>query len=177
MKNHPAVKGSKSMEWLKKIRGVKSQQAVADKIGIPQSTYASIESGSRNPSVSMAKRIAAVLGFNWTRFYENDEHDNSEQMEDDRTNKDGARKVVRRIQEIEERELELVGKIAAVIEQGDYTYDEAKCALFTLSSHYDREAQRFLNSASIMDIAQCRQRQFEKNAAALDKSTAAESQM
>lgn len=81
------------------------------------------------------------------------------------------------MQETEERKLELVGKIAAVIEQGDYTYDEAKFALSTLSSHYAREAQRFLNSASIMDIAQCRQRQFEKNAAALDESTAAEGQM
>lgn len=58
------------MEWLKEIRGAKSQQAVADEIGIPQSTYASIEVGIRNPSVKMAKRIAAALGFDWTRFYE-----------------------------------------------------------------------------------------------------------
>lgn len=61
------------MLWLKEIRGNKSQQAVADEIGIAQSTYASIEVGSRKPSVSMAKRIAAVLGFDWTRFYEEDE--------------------------------------------------------------------------------------------------------
>lgn len=58
------------MEWLKEIRGDKSQQAVADEIGIAQSTYASIEVGSRKPSVPMAKRIAAALGFDWTRFYE-----------------------------------------------------------------------------------------------------------
>lgn len=88
-----------------------------------------------------------------------------------------SEKGVSMMQETEKREFELVGKIAAVIEQGDYTYDEAKSALFTLSSHYAREAQRFLNSANIMDIAQCRQRQFEKNAAALDESTAAEGQM
>lgn len=58
------------MGWLREIRGGKSQQAVADEIGIAQSTYASIEVGSRKPSVPMAKRIAAVLGFDWTRFYE-----------------------------------------------------------------------------------------------------------
>lgn len=62
------------MDWIKEIRGTKSQQAVADEIGIAQSTYASIEVGSRKPSVTMAKRIAAVLGFDWTRFYE-DERD------------------------------------------------------------------------------------------------------
>lgn len=61
------------MEWLKEIRGDKSQQSVADEIGIAQSTYASIEVGSRKPSVPMAKRIAAALGFNWTRFYDNDQ--------------------------------------------------------------------------------------------------------
>lgn len=59
------------MEWLKEIRGEKSQQAVADEIGIAQSTYASIEVGSRKLSVTMAKKIAATLGFDWTRFYEN----------------------------------------------------------------------------------------------------------
>ena len=38
-----------------------------------QSGYASIETGARRPSVDMAKRIAAVLGFKWTRFFEEDE--------------------------------------------------------------------------------------------------------
>lgn len=56
--------------WLTEIRGGRSQYTVADEIGIAQSTYASIESGSRNPSVEMAKKIAAALGFDWTRFYE-----------------------------------------------------------------------------------------------------------
>lgn len=58
------------LKWLVEIRGQRSQQAVAHEIGIAQSTYASIEVGSRNPSVPMAKRIADVLGFDWTRFYE-----------------------------------------------------------------------------------------------------------
>ena len=81
------------------------------------------------------------------------------------------------IQETEKRELELAGKIAAVIEQGGYTYDEARFALFRLSSYYDTEAKRFLSSTSILDIAQYRQRQFEKSAAAPDGSAAAKEQM
>lgn len=58
------------MDWLKEIRGNRSQQSVADDIGIAQSTYASIEVGNRKPSVPMAKKIAAALGFDWTRFYD-----------------------------------------------------------------------------------------------------------
>ena len=57
-------------DWLVEIRGPKSQYKVAEEIGIAQSTYASIETGSRRPSVEMAKRIAKAMGFEWTRFYE-----------------------------------------------------------------------------------------------------------
>lgn len=56
--------------WLVDIRGERSQQKVADEIGIAQSTYASIETGMRRPSVDTAKRIAAVMGFDWTKFYD-----------------------------------------------------------------------------------------------------------
>lgn len=58
------------LDWLVEIRGKRSQQKVADEIGIAQSSYASIEVGSRRPSVDMAKKIAAVLGFEWTKFFE-----------------------------------------------------------------------------------------------------------
>lgn len=61
---------NKEMLWLREIRGERSQQAVADEIGIAQSTYASIEVGSRKPSVTMAKKIAAVMAFDWTKFFE-----------------------------------------------------------------------------------------------------------
>lgn len=61
------------MKWLAEIRGKRSQQSVADEIGMSQSGYASIETGARTPSVPMAKRIAAVLGFEWTRFFEDDD--------------------------------------------------------------------------------------------------------
>ncbi|MCD7805389.1 MAG: helix-turn-helix domain-containing protein [Oscillospiraceae bacterium] len=60
--------------WLIDIRkeAHMSQQAVADKAGISQSYYAGIESGARgNPlGVPIAKAIAAALGFEWTKFYE-----------------------------------------------------------------------------------------------------------
>ena len=65
------------MDWLVKIRGKRSQYEVAREIGIPQSTYASIETGARRPSVTMAKKIAKVMGFQWTKFYEDqDEQEN-----------------------------------------------------------------------------------------------------
>lgn len=59
-------------EWLAKARKAtgKSQQELADEIGIAQSTLGSIESGNRNPSVELAKKIAAALNFPWTRFFE-----------------------------------------------------------------------------------------------------------
>ena len=58
------------LKWLAEMRGDRSQATLAKEIGIPQSTYAAIEVGSRHPSVSMAKRIAEVMGFCWTKFFE-----------------------------------------------------------------------------------------------------------
>lgn len=58
------------LDWLVAIRGDRSQYKVAEEIGIAQSSYASIETGARRPSVEMAKKIATVLGFEWTRFFE-----------------------------------------------------------------------------------------------------------
>ena len=60
-------------KWLIELRGERSQQSVADEIGISQSAVASIEAGIRNPSVEMAKKIAGALGFAWTRFFEDQE--------------------------------------------------------------------------------------------------------
>lgn len=55
-----------------------SQKAVADAAGITQPSYYNIEHGERNPAVSTAKRIADVLGFDWTKFY-SDEKDSEEE--------------------------------------------------------------------------------------------------
>lgn len=64
-----------NMEWLVKARGKRTQQSVADAVGMSQSGYASIETGARRPSVDTAKRIAAVLGFQWTRFFEEEKEE------------------------------------------------------------------------------------------------------
>ena len=32
-----------------------------------------IENGNANPSVEVAKKIASVMGFDWTRFYEDED--------------------------------------------------------------------------------------------------------
>lgn len=61
--------------WLKEERNRKgvSQKSIAETIGIARVSYARIENGERNPSVETAKKIADVLGFEWTRFYEDEE--------------------------------------------------------------------------------------------------------
>lgn len=50
-----------------------TMKQVANEAGISESFYCLIESGDRRPSVETAKKIAAVLGFDWTRFYEGGE--------------------------------------------------------------------------------------------------------
>ena len=58
-------------EWLRKKRIEKnlSELEVARRAGIAQPFYHNIEMGIKNPSVDTAKKIAAVLGFNWTLFF------------------------------------------------------------------------------------------------------------
>lgn len=56
--------------WLIKLRGNKPQSEIASKSGISQNFYSWIETGERTPSVETAKKIAAVLDFDWTLFYE-----------------------------------------------------------------------------------------------------------
>jgi len=59
-------------EWLIKLRSEKTQQFVAEKAGINRSYYTQIENGIRTPSVEVAKKIAEVLNFPWTYFFEED---------------------------------------------------------------------------------------------------------
>ena len=63
-------------KWLVEIRKAAnmSQYTTAEKAGISQSYYASIETGVRGKplSVTIAKKIATALGFDWTRFYVED---------------------------------------------------------------------------------------------------------
>lgn len=62
--------------WLADIRKTNglSQAAVAAAAGISQSYYAGIELGTRGKplAVPLAKKLGQVLGFPWTRFYDED---------------------------------------------------------------------------------------------------------
>lgn len=60
------------MTWLKTIRETAklSQEEVSKSVNITQASYSNIENGKRRPSVPVAKEIAQVLGFDWTRFFD-----------------------------------------------------------------------------------------------------------
>lgn len=47
-----------------------TQENVAEKSGISRVYYTRIENGDYNVPVDTAKKIAEALGFDWTRFYE-----------------------------------------------------------------------------------------------------------
>lgn len=61
-------------QWLVETRKAagKSQQKVADEAGISQSYYAGLETGIRGSRINpaIARKLAAVLDFDWTWFYE-----------------------------------------------------------------------------------------------------------
>lgn len=52
----------------RKAKGLR-QTDLAQAAQISQSLVTLIESGTRKPSVKVAKRIAEVLGFDWTEFF------------------------------------------------------------------------------------------------------------
>ncbi|MFB9273433.1 helix-turn-helix transcriptional regulator [Cohnella cellulosilytica] len=60
--------------WLRELRNraEKTQTEVAAAAGISQSHYSEIESETARPSVEVARKIASVLKFNWTKFYDCD---------------------------------------------------------------------------------------------------------
>ena len=49
-----------------------TQAKLAERSGVSQGYIAHIESGRRVPTVKTAKKIAEALGFDWTRFYEDE---------------------------------------------------------------------------------------------------------
>jgi transcriptional regulator with XRE-family HTH domain len=68
------MRGDVQLQWLRETRKQKkfSQNEVATRCGISQPAYNKIETSHRLPRVATAKKIAAVLGFDWQRFYEDD---------------------------------------------------------------------------------------------------------
>ena len=61
--------------WLKDIRAQQNmtQQEVAKAANVDVTMISKIELGERRPSVEVAKKIAAVLGFKWTLFYQDED--------------------------------------------------------------------------------------------------------
>ena len=61
--------------WMKKLRHESNltQEQLAKMVGISRTMVTEIENGNANPSVKVAKRLASVLGFNWTRLYDDDD--------------------------------------------------------------------------------------------------------
>ena len=59
--------------WLKIARRESNnltQNQLAKLADISRTMVTEIENGNANPSVEVAKRIATVLGFDWTLFYQ-----------------------------------------------------------------------------------------------------------
>lgn len=65
-------------EWLAQLRvqAKKTHEDVASAVDVSRQYYGMIESGIRNPSVELAKKIGAILNFEWTVFFE----DNGNEM-------------------------------------------------------------------------------------------------
>ncbi len=64
-------------QWLIDIRTGKglSQKAVCDYAQISQPTYWEYEHGETTPTPPKAKMIGRLLGFDWTRFYDDEVKD------------------------------------------------------------------------------------------------------
>lgn len=59
-------------QWLKNRRVEKNltMKEVAERAGTSECFYSQIESGSRNPSVKVAKQLGEVLDVGWDKFFE-----------------------------------------------------------------------------------------------------------
>ena len=58
---------------LEREKKLLTQQQLADLVGVDRTLISKIENGAATPSVTTAKKIAAVLGFDWTRFFEDED--------------------------------------------------------------------------------------------------------
>ena len=58
--------------WLidARIKKGLTQKEVAEKVEISQPSICDIEQGNKTPRPATAKRIAQVLDFDWTRFFD-----------------------------------------------------------------------------------------------------------
>lgn len=63
-----------SLKSVRKSKGM-SQKELAEMCGKSRSTVCEIERGYIKPSVPFAKRMAAILGIDWTLFYPDDDEE------------------------------------------------------------------------------------------------------
>lgn len=70
-------------QWLRDAREKQnlSESGVAVRVGITQAAYHMIEAETRNPKPATAKKISAVLGVPWMRFYEEETETEEEESE------------------------------------------------------------------------------------------------
>jgi len=59
-------------KWLKNRREKMgfTQEKLAKQVGVTRQHIGMLENGDANPSPYLAKKIASALGFDWTKFYE-----------------------------------------------------------------------------------------------------------
>lgn len=57
---------------MRKEKGL-TQEQLARSCGVVRQCISNIECGQHKPSVSLAKRIARILKFDWTKFFEEGE--------------------------------------------------------------------------------------------------------
>lgn len=62
-------------DWLRTLRVNRNmtQAVLAERVNIDITAIGKYESGERRPSVETAKKIADELGFDWTKFFEDNE--------------------------------------------------------------------------------------------------------
>lgn len=67
-------------EWLIELRIKKkfTQEQLAIICGTTQMNISSIENGTRRPSTELAQKLAKVLKFKWTKFYEENNNQSQE---------------------------------------------------------------------------------------------------
>ncbi len=65
----------KKRAWLRELRGDRTQQEIADEMGINRAYYCQLENGQRGISVPLARKVASKLNIPWTYFFEDGEMD------------------------------------------------------------------------------------------------------
>lgn len=57
----------------KRIEKGYTQEKLAQEVGVVRQTISEIERGANKPSISLAQKIAKILEFNWSEFFEGNE--------------------------------------------------------------------------------------------------------